>query len=347
MYNSVENFNKHSTIENDVKSRKIRKVDKVTDENFEIPKYNEYDLVLKKNYRISFLKEICKKYKLRVSGNKPELTNRIYNYLYQSNYAIKIQKNTRKFFRQKYNKLLGPALYKRSLCMNSTDFFTLETIKNIPYIEFFSYKGEDNSVWGFNILSFYNLFIKSGKDVLNPYTREKISCDIFNDIKQIVRLSILFKRPVNITLNDNIENISVKKRIELKCLELFQYMDELGNYTDIKWFMSLNRFQLIKFVRELTDIWEYRAQLEINTKKEICHPYGNPFRYVNLNQIYNLHIISLQKTILSIIEQFIKKGINRESCNLGASYILCGLTLVNYDAAIALPWLYESVAHTE
>ena len=27
-----------------------------------------------------------------------------------------------------------------------------------------------------------------------------------------------------------------------------------------------------------------------------------------------------------LIEQFIKKGIDREACNLGASYVLCGLT---------------------
>ena len=111
--------------------------------------------------------------------------------------------------------------------------------------------------------------------------------------------------------------------------------------------MSLNRIQLIKFVRELTDIWEYRAQLELNIKKDICHPYGNPFRYVDLYNIVELNFLSLQKTILSVIEQFIKKGINRESKNLGASYVLCALTLVNFDAATALPWLYESVANVE
>ena len=341
----IINLNNYNTNDGEVKIRKIRKLNKIENTNFVIPKINEYDFLLKKNYRVTFLKEICKSYKLKVSGNKPELTNRIYNYLFQSNYAIKIQKYTRRFFRQKYNKLLGPGLYKRSLCMNSTDFFTLENISNIPYIEFVSYKGDDDSIWGFNIISFYTLFTKSSKDVLNPYTREKISYKLFDNIKQIVRLSNIFKNPVNIKLNDNIENISIKKRVELKCLELFQYIDELGNYTDIKWFMNLDRNQLIKFVRELTDIWEYRAQLENNIKKDICHPYGNPFRYVDLNNLINLNFISLQKTVLSIVEQFIKKGISRETCNLGASYVLCGLTLVNYDAAIALPWLYESVAN--
>ena len=61
-------------------------------------------------------------------------------------------------------------------------------------------------------------------------------------------------------LNQNDEHSS-RKKIEIKSFELFQYMDELGNYTDSKWFISLNRIQLIKFIRELVDIWEYRAQL--------------------------------------------------------------------------------------
>ena len=91
------------------------------------------------------------------------------------------------------------------------------------------------------------------------------------------------------------------------------------------------------------DIWEYRAQLDDNVKKEICYPYGNPFRYVDRIYYNELSFTSLQKTVLSIIEQFIKKGINREACNLGTSYILCGFTLVNNDAALSLPWLYQSV----
>tara|TARA_B100001093_G_C26813377_1_gene1008557 strand:- start:504 stop:1544 length:1041 start_codon:yes stop_codon:yes gene_type:complete len=332
---------------NDVKRRKIRKLDKINNINFEIPKYSEYDFFIKKNYRVSFLKEICKFYKLRISGNKPELTNRIYSYLLESNYAIKIQKNIRRFLIQKYNKLKGPALYNRSLCVNSTDFFTLENIVNIPNNEFFSYKDSDNLIWGFNILSFYNLFKKSDKDVLNPYNRHKIKYTYFNDIKQIVKLSALFKIPVNLTLNNDIENISMKKQIELKCLEIFQYIDELGNYTDINWFLTLNRYNLIKFVRELVDIWQYRAQLTQIVKKEICHPYGNPFRYINLDNLILLNYLSLQKTVLSLIEQFIKKGVTKESCNLGASYVLCALTLVNHNAAIALPWFYESVSNIE
>ena len=109
-------------------------------------------------------------------------------------------------------------------------------------------------------------------------------------------------------------------------------------------FTTLDRVHLIRFIKELRDIWEYRAQLNLTVKKEICHPYGNPFRYIDLSNLYNLGFIQLQKSILGVVEQFIKKGVDRDACNLGTSYILCGLTLVNNDAALAMPWLYQSVS---
>jgi len=332
-----------------IKIKKTKKqdkqnIEKITERNFIIPKSSEYATFKNRNYSVSLLKEICKYYKLKISGNKPDIHSRIYKYLFESNYAIRIQKHCRRFFVIKYHNLIGPAIIDRSLCRNSTDFFTLENLTDIPHSQFFSFIGPDENIWGFNILSFYNLFTKAQNEFLNPYTREKISRIFFHKVRQIVRLSKILHQSTNIILNNNIENISTKKKIELKCLDLFQHMDELGNYTNVDWFMSLNREGLVQFVNELVDIWQYRAQLDLNVKKQICHPYGNPFRYVDVRTLGLLGFSILQKTILSIIEQFIKKGIDRESCNLGTSYILCGLTLVNNDAALALPWLYQSVS---
>ena len=312
------------------------------EKDFEIPIFSDYKKFAIMNYPVSFLKVVCKFYKLKVSGNKPDLKSRIYDFLLNSNYVLIIQKIIRGYFVRLYHKLIGPALYNRESCMNSTDFLTFQNVSNIPYNEFFSYMS-NNSIWGFNILSIYNLFTKSKRPILNPYTREPISNTIFDDIKVFVRLCNLFKKPVNLVLNKPEEHTN-RKKIEIKSLELFQYMDELGNYTDSRWFSSLNRVQLIKFIRELVDIWEYRAQLTMEIKKEICHPYGNPFRYIDLIHLGNLAYIPLQKMALSVIEQFIKKGIDRDTCNLGASYVLCGLTLVNNEAALALPWLYQSVS---
>ena len=61
-----------------------------------------------------------------------------------------------------------------------------------------------------------------------------------------------------------------------------------------------------------------------------------------LNSLNSLH---LYKTGLNIIDQICKKGSSEENCYLGASYVLCALTLVNSNAAEAMPWLYQSVSN--
>ena len=334
------NDNNINTINKTAKKR----LQNIRENNYYIPKYSEYNSFKSINYKHTHLKKICKSYNLKISGNKSQLGDRIYNYLLQSYYSNIIQKHIRRHFIQLYLKLAGPAIYNRSLCTNSTDFFSLEKISTIPYYEFFSYKDKDNLIWGFSMISIYNLFKKSGDSILNPYNRNEIDKSCYYTIKKLTRLNKILKNPINLILNNNEDNLSSKKKIELKCLELFQYIDELGNYTDIKWFTSLNQASLILFIRELLDIWQYRAQLNDITKKEICHPYGNPFIYLDLQHFpfYNLNL--LQKNVLAIIEQFIKKGITRELQNLGASYILCAFTLVNPNAAIAMPWLYQSVS---
>ncbi|GAG15474.1 unnamed protein product, partial [marine sediment metagenome] len=43
----------------------------------------------------------------------------------------------------------------------------------------------------------------------------------------------------------------------------------------------------------------------------------------------------------------ISKSPDRNNQALGAFYILGSITLVNVDAAIALPWLYESVYYLQ
>ena len=47
------------------------------------------------------------------------------------------------------------------------------------------------------------------------------------------------------------------------------------------------------------------------------------------------------------MENLISKGINTDSKSLGAFYILSALTLVSHSAAVALPWLYESVVQNQ
>jgi hypothetical protein len=325
---------------NDVRKRKVSKP-----KNNDIPTINDLDSFKKNNYTVPTLKSICKHYKLKISGKKPELIDRIHKFLCNSYNCIIIQKYFRAYLVRSYYKLIGPACKNRNLCKNDTDFFTLEEINDIPNSQFFSYKDNEN-IWGFNILSIYNLFTKNNnKDVYNPYTREIINNNIFNNIKKFIKLSKILNKSVNIILNNDDKSISQKKKNEIKCLELFQIINQLGNYSDYSWFMNLNRLALVHFLRELIDIWEYRAELSIDTKSQICYPYGNPFRVIDTRHLNSMNFIQLQKNILTVIHQFISKGVSQEYCNLGASYVLCSLTLVSQPAAEALPWLYHSVSN--
>ena len=61
--------------------------------------------------------------------------------------------------------------------------------------------------------------------------------------------------------------------------------------------------------------------------------------------MHQLNYYTLKKFIVNIIDSLVNNGINSSSRSLGAYYVLACLTLVNNDAAIAMPWLYQSVVH--
>ena len=319
---------------------------KINDNDVIIPTINTYENITKYNYNLSQLKTFAKHYKLKISGSKNDLLKRIYIYLYFSSQIIKIQRVFRGMIVKKYNELHGPASINRKLCTNSSDFITLEPIEEINYHQFLSYKDLDGFIYGFDIGSLQNLYLKSGRNIKNPYNRSLFPIMVFKNINSIIQLSKILKIHVNLLLEDDTQNFSGEKIIEMRTLTLFQNIDSLGNYSDYKWFLSLNRIQIIKFVRELTDIWNYRAQLSNEIKRNICPPNGDPFR--NLSTIYvhtEANINNVRKVVLEVLEKLVNTGTNKDNKTLGAYYVLGALTLVNEPAATALPWLFQSMSY--
>ena len=138
----------------------VKKPLKITDENITIPTISNYTDIIKYNFNLSQLKMIAKNYKLKITGNKNQLFSRIYSFLYFSSFIIKIQKIFRKMIVKKYKSLHGPASMSRKICNNSDDFVTMEPIKEISFHQFISYKDEDGFIYGFDIISLYNLILK-------------------------------------------------------------------------------------------------------------------------------------------------------------------------------------------
>jgi len=334
-------------------NKKLNKLNTSENEESSILTIYDYNKLTENNYNIQQLKTIAKFYKLKLSGNKKELISRIYMFLFLSSYIIKIQRIFRGRLQRRFNEYFGPALNKREICTNDTDFVTMDDLKDLQYGQFYSFKDNDGRVYGFDIASIYNLIYKNTDTIninkvggINPYNRNKIPSFVMIDLKMIVRTSKILKIKINLDFDTGIGNVSNTKSVEMRTLTLFQNIDSLGNYSSPEWFLTLNRNQLIKFMRELSDIWNYRAQLSNEIKQKICPPNGDPFRNINLSYIVNEDdVLNIKKKVLDVLEKFVNNGVDRDSKTLGAYYVLGALTLVNDSAATSLPWLFQSVSY--
>ena len=323
--------------------KKYTRPRKKDSDNIPIPKFEDYEKLKQCKYQKNFLKDVCKHYKQKVSGNKQELVARLYNHLRLSSIIVKIQRYWRKYLLNLYNNLRGPGKFFRKLCINETDFLSMENVNSIPYNNIYTYKDDTCQIYAFEIASLYNLFKKGNSKTTNPYNRKKFPPHVRDDLKRILRICKIFGDKIDVSIEE-IEQISLADKLKFRTISLFHEIDSLGNYTDSKWFNNLDRTMLINFIRELADIWNYRAQLPNRVKQEICPPHGNPFGRMHLTTLSLLSLIQLKGIALNVAELMVKSGINETNRILGANYVLCALTLVSEDAASSLPWLYQSVA---
>ena len=326
---------------------KARKRRRVSQEDFQILKPGEEERLSQRNYNVKQLKEMCRHYKQRLSGNKDELLKRLYNYLRLSKSAIVIQGCIKQYLLKKLLEAKGPAVIKRKLCVNDFDFFTMEDVQDIELQQIITYKDADGFIYGFDVMSLYNLIIKGGDGVntQNPYNRKPFPQRLFDNFDKITRLTKYFFEDCVVTIAPP-PPVDERKVLELKLISLFQDINELGNYSDHNWLWSLNRISLVRFIREAIDIWQYRANLSNNVRCSICPPHGNPFVDVPYHSLPSLDTIRLLKAAESMIRHFVTRAHRTEDRALGAQYVLCALTLVSEDAAMAMPWLYQSVAQT-
>jgi hypothetical protein len=320
-----------------------KKTEKIIGDIIILPQFNEYYFMAKYGYNSKQLKQMAKEYGVKITGNKTQVATRIYSHLFLSQFAVKIQKIVRGHLFRKCIELRGPAFKNKTLCVNKFDFLSMDELTTIPAEQFFSFKDDDGIIYGFDLLSFYNLIFKYKTECVskNPFNQQPFSRKVIKQFKVLLRISRILKVPISTELEDITKELSTKKSVELKALSLFQNIDALGNYSNAKWFLDLDKPRLINFIYELEDMWEYRAGLSKRKKRQIC-PFGNPFtRMPDFDQIDNLD--ELRGSILKILEHLVNTGISKDNKCLGAFYVLGALTLVNAEAARCLPWLLEAV----
>ena len=336
---SPKSYIKHHIYESVPIIKKRKK--KVSSDNFTIPTYKEYYLLLELNYNVSQLKSICKNYKLKVSGNKQEKIHRIYNFLKFSYYTTKIQKLYRGYLMRKYIYFKGIKLKKIGF-NNPQDFLTFEKTEKIRFDQLFCYKDEDGFLYGFDIRSIYNMLLLN-KTAKNPYNRKDIKIETIEKVTNMIKLGkTILNRNMIIEMDNDIEELPLNKQLDLAAVSIFQKMDDLGFITDSNWFIHLSKIRMIKFVRELIDIWSYRLKIPTPMKRKIIPPHGNPFIEIDLDKLRDYTFIKLKKLILRMMKNLVTSGVDKDARYLATHYVLGALTLVSYEAANALPWMYES-----
>jgi hypothetical protein len=347
--------------------------------------YNDYikNKVLLQKYKIPELKSIAKQHKIPITGTKVVLIKRIEQHFIHIKKAIIIQRFFRGYIARLYISLRGPAVFKRNICVNETDGYTLEPLNEIPFERFYSYIDPKNFIYGFDIFSLLQIYKNNGK-ILNPYTRERFDNKIINKIIclgkviQILQPDLYTeyhpppppKKPLQNQFFRNTSNhneglrtnhsrvynqeqraLMIKlqeikiRPIRTRINDLFLEIDLLGNYTQSFWFTQLEKGEYIRFFRLLNSFWNYRWQLSYETKISICQLY-DPFTNINLPApLFDLSLEQLQELCLNVMEDMIYCGIDTEFQKIGALHVLSILTIVSIPARNNMIWLYESLLY--
>lgn len=347
----------------------IKKYNKVVGE-----KLLDYNVYFKNNvslssYKVPELKKIAKYHNIFVTGTKTLLIERITALFNKTRHCIKIQKCFRGSIVRYSMKLRGPAFKNRKLCVNDTDFITMEPIDEISNENFYSYTDEKNFTYGFDISSLIQCLNKKGK-LENPYNREKMVNSLKENIKTLYKLSFIifpeFKKnneklteqrtnnqPTNNrnSLTNYIYTHDQQNRIirlienrnntlDQRIINIFLEIDQLGNYTQLIWFNSLNTNGFIRLYRHLYDIWYLRSQMSREIRYNIC-PFPTVFPERN---VIDLEYTQVKSACVEVFENLVFTGVDDEYRKIGAFHALTALTVVSSGAREALPWLYESIA---
>jgi len=299
------------------------------------------------------LKRIARENGLFVSGAKPLLIERIQKHFNKMKRIIKCQSYVRRNLVLSQMCMRGPALTpgKRKLCVNDTDFFTLEPITEIEPDNFFSYQDEKGLVYGFDVKSLGMMYDSQGS-LMNPYNRYVFTGATLNCINKLIG------KPKHRTADEaEMETFNRlielrTKPIETRITDIFYEIDRLGNYTMPDWFSRLSREKYLYLYKRIRELWNYRAMLEDDTKRAIC-PFFDPFQfrlsrytgYINPQRERDLTDADCRKICVIVMENLIYTGRDDITKNVMAAHILSALTLVSSDAKNAMPWLYDSIVY--
>ena len=224
--------------------------------------------------------------------------------------------------------LYGPAFSNRQICVNDSDFFTLDELKDIPNDDFFSFSDEKKFIYGFSIDSIIQLILKSDENYFEQFSRKIKQRHITHNTNTTTTnttpricyyqfIKILYNHYNKIKIINPYTRFVIDNKIKLKAIRLYarkEYdinrIEDIVEVVDIKIVVKnkcLTIFQKIDMFGYQTDInWLYdqnQTVLKIFYKKlallwNFEFGLNNEARYKiahSHNIFINLHDIMISK----------------------------------------------------
>ena len=229
----------------------------------------------------------------------------------------------------------GPLLWARAESNNPMDFFSGDSVTDIPLREFVSFVSAGKG---------YSMDIKSANSLVEHATSAKETP--LNPFNRTALPTLFLHR---ITLHQSrkspgvswapIVAMSETQKLALAVTDVFSGIESLGYYTDPSWFIDLSRHELQRLYIEIADIWGHRAALSPQDKHRIC-PSGSPLAMpVRTALIMNQK--ALRHHVLNTCRCLTAASPAHSDRQLGVMYVLGALSIVSMGAAVAYPWLVE------
>ena len=239
----------------------------------------------------------------------------------------------------------GWDIRRRSKPNNVEDCGTLERLLEVQIEYYIQYQDATDNLWyGFDIRTLESIL--ESKHPVNPYNTK--------DLKSNEKLMANYSHKKSFLLENNRKmshdspKLTEEQRFSQFAIRVFQKFDELGQYTDTEWFTMLSLEQLKQFYHLANDMFDYRAQLTNEMKKNIVK---NGLIFHNFKSTISkfriIHTRILQVEILCEMERVIDEAVDKEFKILGMNLILSALVEVSHRASLALPHLVQSTFFTD
>ena len=255
----------------------------------------------------------------------------------------KIQAIWRKYAPLRRYRLQGPATNAIDLATNQTELYSLDSIAAIPKPYFISFADARKCIWAFDIRTLVHS-MATGFPSHNPYTRDTLLDTAKARIHR--RIQWLRSRKYQI-LHVNTEVLTPEQAWNQNVLDIFLKIEALGYYVSCDWYHAMSAAEHTVFYARLFQLWNWRLGLTPQEKERIV-----PGHFAGGRRLFRFPPEDTidksrgwwEKTSLALIEAFITRAHDKEQHKMGALYVLMALVQASRPAALALPWIVETVA---